>query len=30
VKVENGKLGFEVGPTLPPALPKPSEKILVD
>jgi ATP-dependent Clp protease ATP-binding subunit ClpA len=30
VKVENGKLGFEFGPTQPPALPKPSEKILVD
>jgi ATP-dependent Clp protease ATP-binding subunit ClpA len=30
VKVENGKLGFEFGPTQPPALPKPSEKLLVD
>ena len=30
VKLENGKPGFEFGPTTPPALPKPSEKLLVD
>jgi ATP-dependent Clp protease ATP-binding subunit ClpA len=30
VKVENGKLGFDYGPSTPPALPKPTEKLLVD
>jgi ATP-dependent Clp protease ATP-binding subunit ClpA len=30
VKVENGRLGFDYGPSTPPALPKPTEKLLVD